>query len=75
MQSCQIRLPSHYFTNLIKTIYSFLLVLHKVDFLCSDYSVIRMQACVSSRDRRIMAMRKYEKMLRKPDICDVDWSK
>jgi len=45
--SCQIRLSSHYFTNLIKTIYSFLLVQCKVDFLCSDYSVIRLQVCVS----------------------------
>jgi len=47
VQSCQIRLSSHYFTNLIKTIYSFLLVQCKVDFLCSDYSVIRLQVCVS----------------------------
>jgi hypothetical protein len=47
VQSCQIGLSLHYFTNLIKTIYSFLLVQCRVDFLCSDYSVIRLQVCVS----------------------------
>jgi hypothetical protein len=47
VQSCQIRLSSHYFTNLIKTIYSFLSVLCKVHFLSTDYSVVRLQACVS----------------------------
>jgi len=46
VQSCQIRLSSHYSKNLIKTIYSFLSVHCKVYFLCSDYSVIRLQVCV-----------------------------
>ena len=74
VQSCQIRLSSHYFTNLIKTIYSFLFVHYKVDFLCSDYSVIRLQVCMSFTGQ-IMAIRKYDKTLSMPDVCNVDCSK